>query len=60
MRQVVGAKVVANARNPGARCYGFVVMASIAAAQKCIIHLHKTELEGHLITVESVSRNCAI
>ncbi|RLV84456.1 hypothetical protein DV515_00016221, partial [Chloebia gouldiae] len=45
--KVVGAKVVTNARSPGARCYGF-------EATKCITHLHKTELHGKIISVEKV------
>lgn len=52
--QVVGAKVVTNARSPGARCYGFVTMASSEEATKCINHLHRTELHGKMISVEKV------
>ena len=43
-----------NARSPGAKCYGFVAMATSDAAKKCLIHLHKTDLHGRLITVEYV------
>ncbi|TSK53755.1 Scaffold attachment factor B2 [Bagarius yarrelli] len=50
--KVVGAKVVTNARSPGARCYGFVTMSSIEEATKCIDHLHRTELHGRMISVE--------
>ncbi|KAJ8278618.1 hypothetical protein COCON_G00056840 [Conger conger] len=50
--KVVGAKVVTNARSPGARCYGFVTMSSIDEATKCISHLHRTELHGRMISVE--------
>lgn len=53
--QVVGAKVVTNARSPGARCYGFVTMSTAEEATKCITHLHKTELHGKIISVEKVS-----
>lgn len=53
--QVVGAKVVTNARTPGARCYGYVTMGSSEDASKCIQHLHRTELHGRLISVERVS-----
>lgn len=53
--QVVGAKVVTNARSPGARCYGFVTMCSTEEATKCIDHLHRTELHGRMISVERVS-----
>ena len=53
--EVVGAKVVTNARSPGARCYGFVTMSTAEEATKCINHLHKTELHGKMISVEKVS-----
>lgn len=55
--KVVGAKVVTNARSPGARCYGFVTMSTAEEATKCITHLHKTELHGKIISVEKVSGN---
>lgn len=55
LEQVVGAKVVTNARSPGARCYGFVTMSTAEEATKCITHLHKTELHGKIISVEKVS-----
>ncbi|MGH0189702.1 UNVERIFIED_CONTAM: hypothetical protein FKN15_037681 [Acipenser sinensis] len=50
--KVVGAKVVTNARSPGARCYGFVTVSSTDEATKCISHLHRTELHGRMISVE--------
>ncbi|KAK1157044.1 scaffold attachment factor B2-like isoform X2 [Acipenser oxyrinchus oxyrinchus] len=50
--KVVGAKVVTNARSPGARCYGFVTMSSTDEATKCVSHLHRTELHGRMISVE--------
>ncbi|KAG5850791.1 hypothetical protein ANANG_G00086190 [Anguilla anguilla] len=50
--KVVGAKVVTNARSPGARCYGFVTMSTTDEATKCISHLHRTELHGRMISVE--------
>ncbi|XP_041746228.2 scaffold attachment factor B2 isoform X1 [Coregonus clupeaformis] len=50
--KVVGAKVVTNARSPGARCYGFVTICSTEEATKCISHLHRTELHGRMISVE--------
>lgn len=53
--QVVGAKVVTNAKSPGARCYGFVTMSSSEEATTCISHLHRTELHGKMISVERVS-----
>ncbi|KAL6087581.1 hypothetical protein STEG23_011386 [Scotinomys teguina] len=50
--KVVGAKVVTNARSPGARCYGYVTMSTSDEATKCISHLHRTELHGRMISVE--------
>lgn len=50
--KVIGAKVVTNARTPGARCYGYVTMSSSEDASKCISHLHRTELHGRFISVE--------
>ncbi|XP_051893582.1 scaffold attachment factor B1 isoform X4 [Pristis pectinata] len=50
--KVVGAKVVTNARSPGARCYGFVTMSTSEEATKCIGNLHRTELHGRMISVE--------
>lgn len=50
--EVIGAKVVTNARSPGARCYGFVTMSTSDEATKCISHLHRTELHGRMISVE--------
>ena len=50
----MAAKVVTNAKTPGARCYGFVTMATIEDAQKCITGLNLTELHGRLISVEAV------
>ncbi|XP_073998405.1 uncharacterized protein isoform X2 [Rhodnius prolixus] len=53
--KVVGAKVVTNAKTPGARCYGFVTMATSEDAQNCIKGLNLTELHGRLISVEAVA-----
>lgn len=52
--QVAGAKVVTNAKSPGARCYGFVTMNTADEASKCIQYLHRTELHGRMISVERV------
>ncbi|XP_063770894.1 scaffold attachment factor B2-like isoform X2 [Pseudophryne corroboree] len=57
--KVVGAKVVTNARSPGARCYGFVTMSSSEDATKCISHLHRTELHGRMISVEKAKNEPA-
>lgn len=52
--KVIGAKVVTNARTPGARCYGYVTMANPDDAHKAVQHLHHSELHGRLISVEKV------
>ncbi|XP_023120602.1 scaffold attachment factor B1 isoform X1 [Amphiprion ocellaris] len=57
--KVVGAKVVTNAKSPGARCYGFVTMSSTEEATKCISHLHRTELHGRMISVEQAKNEPA-
>ena len=55
--QVVGAKIVTNAKSPGAKCFGFVTMSTVVEADKCIECLNKSELHGKTITVEKVSNN---
>ncbi|KAH6923168.1 hypothetical protein HPB50_024591 [Hyalomma asiaticum] len=50
--KVVSAKIVTNAKTPGARCYGFMTMSTAEEANKCIQHLHRTELHGKMISVE--------
>ncbi|XP_078097543.1 SAFB-like transcription modulator isoform X2 [Mustelus asterias] len=55
--KVLSAKVVTNARSPGARCYGFVTMSSSAEMSRCISHLHRTELHGQQISVEKVKND---
>ncbi|XP_078468870.1 SAFB-like transcription modulator isoform X3 [Lampetra planeri] len=57
--KVIGAKIVTNARSPGARCYGFVTMATVEEATKCISHLHRTELHGRMISVERAKNDPA-
>ncbi|XP_074648247.1 uncharacterized protein LOC141903815 isoform X1 [Tubulanus polymorphus] len=50
--KVAGAKVVTNAKSPGSRCFGLVMMSSAEEATKCIENLNHTELHGRSITVE--------
>lgn len=50
--KVTSAKIVTNAKTPGARCYGFMTMSTAEEATKCIQHLHRTELHGKMISVE--------
>ncbi|XP_015263315.1 PREDICTED: SAFB-like transcription modulator isoform X2 [Gekko japonicus] len=52
--KVLAAKVVTNARSPGAKCYGIVTMSSSTEVARCIAHLHRTELHGQQISVEKV------
>lgn len=52
--QVTSAKIVTNAKTPGAKCYGFVTMMSSEDATKCISQLNHTELHGRMIQVEKV------
>ncbi|KAF5289570.1 hypothetical protein FQA39_LY15017 [Lamprigera yunnana] len=52
--KVIGAKVVINAKHPGASCYGYVTMNTIEDAENCIKHLNNTELNGHLIRIEKL------
>ncbi|KAJ8247886.1 hypothetical protein GJAV_G00251700 [Gymnothorax javanicus] len=52
--KVSSAKVVTNARSPGAKCYGFVIMSSSVEVARCISHLDRTELHGQQICVERV------
>ncbi|EHB16567.1 SAFB-like transcription modulator [Heterocephalus glaber] len=52
--KVLSAKVVTNARSPGAKCYGIVTMSSSTEVSRCIAHLHRTELHGQLISVEKM------
>jgi len=56
--QVSGAKIVTNAKSPGSKCFGIVMMASTEEASKCIQHLHRTELHGRMISVERVGCFC--
>ncbi|XP_051894211.1 scaffold attachment factor B1-like [Pristis pectinata] len=54
--KVICAKVVTDARNPGARCYGFITMLTPEEATECISSLNQSELNGQTITVE-VAKN---
>ncbi|XP_067872767.1 scaffold attachment factor B1-like isoform X2 [Heterodontus francisci] len=50
--KVICAKVVTDARNPGARCYGFITMLTPEEATESIRSLNQSELNGQTITVE--------
>lgn len=52
--KLLGAKIVTSARTPGARCYGYVTMANMDDADRCIRFLHRVELHGRLVYVEKV------
>lgn len=58
--KVIGAKVVTNARFPGACCYGYVTMDTVADADKCIEKLNNTELNGQIIKIEKVNSNSIV
>lgn len=53
--KVIGAKVVTNARFPGACCYGYVTMDTVADADRVIEKLDNTELNGQIIKIEKVT-----
>lgn len=53
--KVAGAKIVTNSRAPGARCFGYVTMATAPEADTCIDKLNKSELGGSLIIVEKAT-----
>ncbi|KAF7203013.1 scaffold attachment factor B2-like [Nothobranchius furzeri] len=57
--RVVGAKVVTNAKSPGARCFGLVTMSTSEEATNCISHLHRTELHGRMISVDQAKNEPA-
>uniref|UniRef100_A0A1B6E583 RRM domain-containing protein n=1 Tax=Clastoptera arizonana TaxID=38151 RepID=A0A1B6E583_9HEMI len=57
--KVVGAKVVTNARTPGARCYGFVTMTCSEDASKAMGNSHLTELHGRIISVVKATNDSA-
>uniref|UniRef100_A0A8C1TDD9 SAFB-like, transcription modulator n=1 Tax=Cyprinus carpio TaxID=7962 RepID=A0A8C1TDD9_CYPCA len=52
--KVFSAKVVTNARSPGAKCYGLVTMSSSTEVARCISHLDRTDLHGQQISVDRV------
>ena len=53
--KVSGAKIVTNSRTAGARCFGYLTMATPEDAAKCIEMLNKTEVGGNLIVVEKAT-----
>lgn len=55
--KVLAAKVVTNAKSPGAKCYGIVTMSSSAEVTRCVSHLHHTELHGQQISLEKVKND---
>uniref|UniRef100_A0A8C5YD47 SAP domain-containing protein n=1 Tax=Microcebus murinus TaxID=30608 RepID=A0A8C5YD47_MICMU len=57
--EVVVAKIVTNARCPGAHCYGFVTMSTAEEARKCINHLQKTELHRKMTSMEKAKNEPA-
>ena len=53
--KVSGAKIVTNSRTVGARCFGYLTMATPEDAEKCVEKLNKTEIGGNLIVVEKAT-----
>lgn len=50
--KVLSVKIVKNAKQTPSKCYGFVTMATGKDATKAIQNLHRTELNGKIISVE--------
>lgn len=50
--RVLAVKIIKNAKQTPSRCYGFVTMATSKDAAKAIQNLHRTELNGRVISVE--------
>ena len=48
-------QVMANTKVSGARCYGYVTMATVEDAERCVEKLHKTEIHGKTVTVEKAN-----
>jgi RNA recognition motif-containing protein len=59
--KVVDCKVIRDKRSGMGRGYAFVTMETDQQADECVTAVHRTEFEGHVITVEKVrlrSRAC--
>ncbi|XP_050420148.1 SAFB-like transcription modulator isoform X2 [Adelges cooleyi] len=54
--KVVSAKVMINPKTPGDRCYGYVTLSSAEEVDLVIERLNRTELNGHVVTVEKVKQ----
>ena len=46
---------MANTKVSGARCYGYVTMASVEDAERCVEKLNQTDIHGKTITVEKAN-----
>ena len=46
---------MANAKVAGAKCYGYVTMASVEDAERCIQKLNRSEIDGKTVTVEKAN-----
>ena len=53
--QVTECRLVVDPRTHESRGFGFVTMASMEDAERCIKYLNRSTLEGRIITVEKVS-----
>ena len=56
--QVKNCHVVLDPRTKESRGFAFVTMDTLEDARRCIKYLHRTVLEGRLVTVEKVDTNC--
>jgi transformer-2 protein len=54
--QVLECRLVVDPRTRESRGFGFVTMSSTKEADRCIKYLHRSTLEGRVITVEKVSK----
>lgn len=53
--KVIGAKVVANARGPSSKCFGYVLMASSSDAEKCIEKCKGLQVHGRVVIIDKVN-----
>jgi transformer-2 protein len=54
--KVLECRLVVDPRTRESRGFGFVTMSSAREADRCIKYLHRSTLEGRVITVEKVSK----
>lgn len=52
--QVLECRLVVDPRSRESRGFGFVTMSNLKEADRCVKYLHRSTLEGRVITVEKV------